>query len=534
MNTLKYCTCKTLLSYIIDRANMSATKDYETVRPLKKQKTDSKSEADSSDDEELPQYLLQNSPMQDGSANDDGFCLDTINRHLLDFDFEKVCLITLSNVNVYCCLVCGKFFQGRSKSSHAYLHSVNANHRVFINLETAKTYILPDNYELTTQKALKHLLDIKLLLNPVYSKVAIQNLSKKVQIGHDLNHKPYVIGFIGLNNLSANDYANVIFQALSHIPPIRDFYLSLTLPEKKDLNERIIRKSQLNNLFGLLVRKLWSSYLFKGHISPHELLQYISSVSKKKFGIAEQKSPKAFMVWLLNQLHIQLIKSIKNNSTIFSKSLQGLIQVSTIPITATTNKLTNKVDFNVQDKDKVTNLLKFWVLSLDIPGNALFQGTSNQGEQTSQIPQVSIQLLLEKYDGKTTVQVSRAELKVYQLVEPLPPYIIFHIDRGLDNDDENSRGNPTVVKFPSVIDMSPYVLNLGNEPIRYKLISSIKHELIPGIKLDHGDDKHQWSVNLCKDQETNQWVTIRDLEVENCESELMFLDESFIQVWEKC
>ena len=29
----------------------------------------------------------------------------------LDFDFEKCCSISLSPVNVYACLVCGKYFQ---------------------------------------------------------------------------------------------------------------------------------------------------------------------------------------------------------------------------------------------------------------------------------------------------------------------------------------------------------------------------------------------------------------------------------------
>ena len=29
----------------------------------------------------------------------------------LDFDFEKCCSVTLSPVNVYVCLVCGKYFQ---------------------------------------------------------------------------------------------------------------------------------------------------------------------------------------------------------------------------------------------------------------------------------------------------------------------------------------------------------------------------------------------------------------------------------------
>lgn len=29
----------------------------------------------------------------------------------LDFDFEKCCVVSLSPVNVYACLVCGKYFQ---------------------------------------------------------------------------------------------------------------------------------------------------------------------------------------------------------------------------------------------------------------------------------------------------------------------------------------------------------------------------------------------------------------------------------------
>ncbi len=39
--------------------------------------------------------------------------LDTINRSVLDFDFEKLCSVSLSHLNVYACLVCGKYFQGQ-------------------------------------------------------------------------------------------------------------------------------------------------------------------------------------------------------------------------------------------------------------------------------------------------------------------------------------------------------------------------------------------------------------------------------------
>jgi U4/U6.U5 tri-snRNP-associated protein 2 len=56
----------------------------------------------------------------------------------LDFDFEKLCSVSLSDIHVYACLVCGKYFQGRGKSSYAYAHSVHDDHHVFMNLESSK------------------------------------------------------------------------------------------------------------------------------------------------------------------------------------------------------------------------------------------------------------------------------------------------------------------------------------------------------------------------------------------------------------
>ena len=59
-----------------------------------------------------------------------------IKRSALDFDFEKVCSVSLTNINIYGCLVCGKYFQGRGRKSYAYAHSIHEDHHVFINLET--------------------------------------------------------------------------------------------------------------------------------------------------------------------------------------------------------------------------------------------------------------------------------------------------------------------------------------------------------------------------------------------------------------
>ena len=58
--------------------------------------------------------------------------LDTVNRSATQsaVDFEKCCSGTLSPHNVYACLVCGKYFQGRGPNTQAYTHSLEASHHV--------------------------------------------------------------------------------------------------------------------------------------------------------------------------------------------------------------------------------------------------------------------------------------------------------------------------------------------------------------------------------------------------------------------
>lgn len=74
---------------------------------------------------------------------------------------------------MYACLVCGKYFQGRGPKSHAYTHSLEAGHHVFINLRTEKVYCLPDGYEVIDPS----LDDIIHVLNPRFVKITFQLLS---------------------------------------------------------------------------------------------------------------------------------------------------------------------------------------------------------------------------------------------------------------------------------------------------------------------------------------------------------------------
>ena len=183
--------------------------------------------------------------------------IGTIKRPLLDFDFEKVCSISLSTLNVYACLVCGKYFQGKGKDTYAYSHSLEEDHHLYINLDSQAIICLPDNYEVIDTT----LDDIKSNLKPQYTKEQIKLLDKNTEFSYSLAGKEYLPGYIGLNNIKCNDYVNVVIQAFVHLQKIRDFFL---------IYETEFKKNDLQMIFivrlGELFRKIWNNNNFNRDI----------------------------------------------------------------------------------------------------------------------------------------------------------------------------------------------------------------------------------------------------------------------------
>lgn len=66
-------------------------------------------------------------------------------RSVLDFDFEKLCSISLSHINVYACLVCGKYFQGETPTRAAGRHRDVGNTQGLLGgtQRTARIHVLP-------------------------------------------------------------------------------------------------------------------------------------------------------------------------------------------------------------------------------------------------------------------------------------------------------------------------------------------------------------------------------------------------------
>ncbi|KAI1355014.1 hypothetical protein F5Y01DRAFT_271971 [Xylaria sp. FL0043] len=478
---------------------------------------DIESDHDDLDDDEPAKAPIRQSAPTEGYGD---LYLDTIDRNVLDFDFEKLCSISLSNINVYACLVCGKYFQGRGPKSHAYFHALEDGHHVFINMETQKVYVLPEGYEVKS----KSLDDIKYVSDPRYTREEVMELDRKPRTAWILGGKPYTPGYVGMNNIKENDYLNVVVQALSHVAPLRNFFLLEDFSSRPELVKRC----------SILFRKIWNPRAFKSHVSPHELLQEISLRSNKKFTLTEQSDPVDFLSWFLNNLHLGLGGSkTKPGSSIIQRIFQGKLKAESQAITAKAD-VGDRLRFEEAAEVK-TDITRFLLLTLDLPAAPLFQDEM----EGNIIPQVPLTTILSKYDG-VKAQEHLAQRKRYRLMHPLPPYLIFHIKRFSKNKFVSER-NPTIVTFDARVglDVSPYVEpspadHPPGEPIWYDLVSNVTHEAVRAKEdvADTGEERKTWKVQL-KDKGRDEWVVCQDLFVEDIQKELLYLGESYLQIWER-
>jgi U4/U6.U5 tri-snRNP-associated protein 2 len=157
------------------------------------------------------------------------------------------------------------------------------SHHVFINLAKLKFFCLPDNYEVIDSS----LDDIKYVLNPTFTLEQIKSLDKNTKMSRAYDNTLYLPGIVGLNNIKANDYSNVVLQALVNVDVLRDYFLR----EENYVNVKVAPGDIMFSLlkrFGELTRKLWNPRNFKAHVSPHEMLQAVVKCSKKRFQITEQ------------------------------------------------------------------------------------------------------------------------------------------------------------------------------------------------------------------------------------------------------
>lgn len=442
--------------------------------------------------------------------------LDTVNRQVLDFDFEKFCSVSLTNLNVYACLVCGKYYQGRGPKSHAYTHSLEAGHHVFINLRTEKVYCLPDGYEVIDPS----LDDIIHVLNPRFTQEQVEQLDKSRQWSRALDGSDYLPGTVGLNNIKETDFVNVTIQSLMRVTPLRNFFL---IPENYQHN-----RSPLVHRFGELTRKIWHARNFKGQVSPHEFLQAVMKASKKRFRIGAQSDPVEFMSWLLNTLHTEL-RSSKKGSSIIHRCFQGELEV----VKEMHNRPIAEKRENGEDGEHEshsvgmeTSRMPFLMLGLDLPPPPLFTDVMEKNI----IPQVPLFNILKKFDGETVTEVVRPRIaRMRYRVTKLPQYLILHMRRFTKNNFFMEK-NPTLVNFPvknlELKDYIPLPAPKENEKLRskYDLIANIVHDGKPG----------EGSYRVFVQRKSEElWYEMQDLHVSETLPQMVALSETYMQIYEQ-
>ncbi|XP_049885768.1 U4/U6.U5 tri-snRNP-associated protein 2 [Pectinophora gossypiella] len=446
--------------------------------------------------------------------------LDTINRHVLDFDFEKLCSVSLTRINVYACLVCGKYFQGRGTNTHAYTHSVAEGHHVFLNLHTLKFYCLPDNYEVIDSS----LNDIKYVLNPIFTSEQIRQLDTNTKMSRAIDGTMYMPGIVGLNNIKANDYCNVILQCLSQVRPLRNYFL-------REENYADVKRPPGDSIFllvqrfGELLRKLWNPRAFKAHVSPHEMLQAVVLWSKKKFQFIKQSDPIDFLSWFLNSLHMALNGTKKPNSSIIYKSFLGHMRIYTRKLPPPEAEDAAKVDLSSEEYAEMITESPFLYLTCDLPPTPLFTDEFRENI----IPQVNLYQLLSKFNGQTSKEYKTYKenfLKRFEITQ-LPPYLILYIKRFTKNTFFVEK-NPTVVNFPvKNVDFG----DILTPEIKAKHKGRTIYELVGNIVHDGTPEKGTYRAHVLH-KPTQQWYEMQDLHVTSILPQMITLTEAYIQIYE--
>lgn len=479
--------------------------------------------------DEVKEEVKEDGPTKGGATNVlKEVCpyLDTVNRAVLDFDFEKACCVTGHNFNIYACLVCGRYYQGRSCGTKAYLHSLEEDHHVFLNLQTGLFYCLPDNYEVVDAS----LGDILRLLDPPFAEETIAKLDTEAHFVRGIDGGDYLPGVVGLTGgLSA---LNAVIQSLVRIPPLRNFFLRPANYAK--------RRSALVQQFGLLTRKIWSRHLFRPHVSPHELLQTVSRTSSGRFAVGRSTDALDLLAWMLNELHRGLGGTQAKGSSVVHRIFQGDVFVRH-------HVRLRKRKAKASDADRLEpgaagpqpeedaapaadepegwrveeKTMPFFFLAVDVPPMPLFRDAVD----ANAIPQVPLAECLAKYGGEAFQELMNGDRRQFRVRRPAP-YLIIHINRFFKNTQQVLEKNFTVVNCPvRGLDLSPYVdPAFAKGGLVYDLVSSIVHEGKP----DTGTYK-----TLVHFAANGTWYEMHDLGVRQIHAQVIGVSESYVQIYRR-
>jgi U4/U6.U5 tri-snRNP-associated protein 2 len=443
--------------------------------------------------------------------------MHTINCESLDFDFEKVCSVSLESHNLYACLVCGKYFQGRGPSSHAFAHALDASHHLFLNLETETAYSIPDNLQIVDP-----LIDrIASALRPKFTPAAVAALSTTPRLYRTLNGSRHLQGITALDNLHASDYANVVFQVLFTVTPLRN-YLLLAPPLFISAALSSSPQSRLLGELSSLAQKVWNPDAFRGHVSPHEVMQSVENASGARFGPSAQADPADFFAWLIHTLHREVHRIGKKRASgrnFLRDCFRGNLEVMSLR----EEEGDAVAGPSTVDSLVFTKVSPFWFLPLDLPPIPLFKDASER----TLVAQVGLSELLKKYDGTSQHHmVKTGERLTYRLLE-LPQFLMLTMKRVTKSKFATEKNNAVLHCPVNGLDMRELLSCkglTGTEPLIYNLLAIVIHDGSP----DRGTYRAAVRHNA-----TSKWFNIDHMAISEVLPQVVSLSDTCMLLYER-
>lgn len=445
--------------------------------------------------------------------------LDTIATTNLDFDFERKCSVSLSPVHVYACLVCGKYFSGRGKNTHAYKHALENGHHMFMHLETAATYCLPDGYEVSSD-ASATLRRIRDVLKPeTYmannSEYCVDSVESAPMWRRALDGSEFLVGVTGLNGTAHkgerdSDGICAVLQSLSRVTPLRRRLLM-----ESESSESSSSSSSIWKHLSHLTKKMWNERNFKGHSSPHEFVQAVRTRSKDAFGTGIGGDAAHFLRWLLNELirEDKKKKKEKEKKVGGGDDIESMFQGELEIITGD--------DDDGNDTQTQQQRQKFLMLHMELPHVPLFQDARSESQV---IPQVSLERsLLKRFDASTPDPKTRRRFRITKL----PDYLVISYSRFVKNNFFTEK-NPTIVTFPvRGLNVADHVPVPEGEAATYDLVANIVHD---GPSIEDESSSYRAMVYHAPDK---NWYETQDLRVEEVLPQQVNLTETYVQIYER-
>ena len=153
-----------------------------------------------------------------------------------------------------------------------------------------------------------------------------QNIHKRSKSSQNLGKQNYIETLlnpplIGLDNIGSTCFKNSVLQCLSQTKDLTNYFLKET-SMNSIFNNNIAKKNpkalQLCPVYYELIQNLWSKNKIKS-FSPSHFMNVVEILSQNdilQFKKGEAGDAKDFIIFILEQFHKELYKSIKNNNSI--------------------------------------------------------------------------------------------------------------------------------------------------------------------------------------------------------------------------